>query len=53
VRGSTYGVLVEKPAGKKPIGRPGLRLEDNIKMYLKEVGYRDMDGIVVAQDRGR
>jgi len=44
---------VEKPEGKKPIGRPGLRLEDNIKMYLQEVGYRDMDGIAVAKDGGR
>jgi len=49
----TYGVLVEKPEGKKPIGRPGLRLEENIKMNLQEVGYRVMNSIAVAQDRDR
>jgi len=53
VRGGTYGVLVEKPEGKKPIGRPGLRLGGNIKMYLQEVGYRNMDGTAVAQDRDK
>jgi len=31
-------VLVEKPDGKRPLGRPRLRLEDNIKMDLQEVG---------------
>ena len=53
MRCGTYEVLVEKPEGKKPIGRPGLRLEDNIKIYLQEVGYRGMEGIAVAQDRDR
>jgi hypothetical protein len=53
VRCGTYGDLVEKPEGKKPIGRPGLRLEDNIKTYLQEVGYRDVNGIAVAQGRNR
>jgi hypothetical protein len=42
---------VGKPEGKIPSGRPGLRLEDNIKTYLQEVGYRDVNGIAVAQDR--
>jgi len=37
VRG-VYGVLVEKPEGKRPLGRPRPRWEDNIKMDLKEVG---------------
>ena len=53
MRCGTYGVLVEKPEGKKPIGRPGLRSVDNTKMCLQELGYRDMDGIAVAQDRDR
>ena len=35
---NTYGVLVGKPEGKRPLGRPRRRLEDNIKMELKEVG---------------
>ena len=33
-------VLVWKPEGKRPLGRPRRRWEDNIKMYLQEVGYR-------------
>jgi len=33
-----YGVLVGKPEGKRPLGRPRRRWEDNIKMYLQEVG---------------
>jgi hypothetical protein len=31
---------VEKPEGKRPLGRPGLRWKDNIKMYLQEEGWR-------------
>jgi hypothetical protein len=38
-RGS-YRVLVEKTEGKKPLGRPRLRWEDNINMDLQEVGWR-------------
>jgi len=37
VRRSVYRVLVGKPEGKRPLGRIRLRLEDNIKMVLKEV----------------
>ena len=33
-----YRVLVGKPEGKRPVGRPGLRGEDNIKMDLQELG---------------
>jgi hypothetical protein len=44
-------VLVEKPEGKKPLGRPRCRWEYNIKIYLKEVGCRVMDWIDLAQDR--
>ena len=35
---NAYRVLVGKPEGKKPLGRPRRRWEDNIKMYLREVG---------------
>ena len=42
-----------KPAGKRPLGRPRRRWEDNIEMYLREVGCGGMDGIELAQDRGR
>ena len=37
-RRGVYRVLVEKPEGKRPLGRPRRGCEDNIKMYLKEVG---------------
>jgi hypothetical protein len=48
-----YSVLVGKPAGRIPNGRPRLRKEDNIKMALQEVGCGDMDWIDLAQDRDR
>ena len=38
-----YMILVGKPEGKRPLGRPRHRWEDNIKMDLKEVGCGDMD----------
>ena len=46
-----YRVLVGKPEGKRPLGRPGLKWEDNIKMDLQEVGCGGMDWIELAQDR--
>jgi hypothetical protein len=46
-------VLVEKPEGKRPLGRPRLSWEDNIKMDLQEVGRGGMDWIELAQDRDR
>jgi len=48
-----YRVLVVKPEGKKALGRPRLRLEDNIKIDLQEVGSDGMDWIDLAQDRDR
>jgi len=42
-RRGIYRVLVGKPEGKRPLGRPGHRWEDNIKMDLQEVGCGDMD----------
>jgi hypothetical protein len=48
-----YRVLVGKPEGKRPLGRPRLRWEDNIKMDLQEVGCGGMDWIELAQDRDR
>ena len=42
-----------KPEGKRQLGRPRHRWEDNIKMELQEVGFEDMDWIDVARDRGR
>jgi hypothetical protein len=46
-----YRVLVGKPEGKRPLGRPRRRWEDNIKMNLQEVGCGGMDWIGLAQDR--
>jgi len=48
-----YRVLVGKPEGKRPLGRPRSRWEDNIKMDLLEVGCGVMDWIKLAQDRDR
>jgi hypothetical protein len=45
VRGGVFRVLVGKPVGKRPLGRPRLRWEDNIKMDHQEVGCGDMDCI--------
>jgi hypothetical protein len=47
----TYRILVGKPEGKTPLGRPRRRWEDNIKMDLKEIGWGGMDWIDLAQDR--
>ena len=52
-RRGVYRVLVVKPEGKKPLGRPMRRWEDNIKMDFQEVGCGDMDLIELAQDRDR
>jgi len=48
-----YRVLVGKPEGKIPLGRPRRRWEDNIKMDLQGVGCGGMDWIELAQDRDR
>jgi hypothetical protein len=48
-----YRVLVGKPEGKRPRGRPRRRWEDNIKMGLQEVECRSVDWIKLAQDRDR
>jgi hypothetical protein len=46
-------ILMRKPGGKRPLGRPNCRLEDNIKMDLQEVECGVMDCIGLAQDRDR
>ncbi|KAJ4439792.1 hypothetical protein ANN_07920 [Periplaneta americana] len=50
---NAYRVLVGRPEGKRPLGRPRRRWKDNIKMDLREVGYDDRDWINLAQDRDR
>jgi hypothetical protein len=49
----SYRMLVGKPEGKRPLGRPRRRWEDNIKMDLQEVGGGREDWIELAQDRDR
>ena len=48
-----YRVLVRKPDGKRPLGRPRRRWVDNIRMDLQEVGCGYVDWIGLAQDRDR
>jgi len=42
-RGGIYRILVGKPEGKRPLGRPRHRWEDNIEMGLQEVGFGGID----------
>jgi hypothetical protein len=51
VRGSY--ILVGRPEGRRPLGRPRRRWEDNIKTDLRETGVGDVDWIHLAQDRDR
>jgi hypothetical protein len=46
-----YIVLVGRPEGKRPLGRPGRRWRDNIKMDLREIGIEGANWIQLAQDR--
>jgi hypothetical protein len=50
---NTYRLLVIKPEGKRPIGRPRRRWVDNIKMDLGETGWGGVDWIGLAQDRNK
>jgi hypothetical protein len=50
-RRGVYKVLVRTPEGKRPLGRPRRRWEDNIKMDIQEVGCGCMDWIELAQNR--
>jgi hypothetical protein len=48
-----YRVLVGKPEGKRPLGRPRRRWEDNLRLDLQEVGSGDVDWIGLVQDTDR
>jgi hypothetical protein len=52
VRGA-YNILVGRPEGRRPLGRPRRRWEDNFKMDLWETGFGDVNSIHWAQDRDR
>jgi hypothetical protein len=48
-----YNIWVGRPEGRRPLGRPRRRWENNIKMDLRKVGFGDVDWIHWAQDRDR
>jgi hypothetical protein len=48
-----YMVLVGKPEGKRPLGRPRRRWEDGIRIDLRDIGLGGVDWIRLAQDRDR
>jgi hypothetical protein len=50
---NVYKVLVGKPEGKRPLGRPRRRCEDGIRMDFWEIGWGSVDWIQLAQDRDR
>jgi len=52
-RRDVYMILMGKPEGRRPLGIPRYRWEDNIKMDLHKVGCGGMDWIDLAQDRDR
>jgi hypothetical protein len=50
-KGNAYRLLVGRPEGRRPLGRPRRRWVDNIKIDLREIGWDDMDWVDLAQDR--
>jgi hypothetical protein len=48
-----YRISVGKPKGKRPLGRPTCRWEDNVKVDLRETRWSGMDWIDLAQNRGQ
>jgi hypothetical protein len=51
VRRNAYRILVGKPEGRRPLGRPRHRWVDSIKMDVREIGWDGIDWIDLAQDR--
>jgi len=49
----TYMVLVGKPEGRRPLGRPRRRWEDNSKMGIQQIGREDTDWIALVQDEDK
>jgi hypothetical protein len=47
------GILVGKPEGKRPLGRPRRKWMKNVKMDLREIGWDGMDWIDLTQDRDK
>jgi hypothetical protein len=52
-KNNVYKLLMGKPEGKRPLGRPRCKWVDNIRVDLGEVGWRDVDWFGLAKDRNR
>jgi hypothetical protein len=50
-KSNAYRILVGKPEGKIPLGRPRRGWMDSIKMYVREIGWDGVDWIDMAEDR--
>jgi hypothetical protein len=50
-KSNAYMILVGKPEGRRPLGRPRRRWVDNIKIVLREIGWDGVDWVSLAQDR--
>jgi hypothetical protein len=50
---NAYRLLVRKPDGRRPLGRPRRRFVDNIKIDISVIGRGSMDWICIAQDRDK
>jgi hypothetical protein len=50
---NAYKILVRKPEGKGPLGRPRHRWQDNTKMDLREIGWEGVDWMHLAQGRNQ
>jgi hypothetical protein len=50
---NAYKILVEKPEGKRPLGRSRSRWEDNIRMNVRETGWEGVDWIHLTRDRDK
>jgi hypothetical protein len=50
---NVYNILVEEYEGKRPFRRPRCRLEDNIRMDLREIGWQYVDWMYMVQDRNK
>jgi hypothetical protein len=52
-KGNVYRLFVRRPEGKRPLGRSRHRWTDNVKKYIRDIGWGSMDWIGLAQDRYR
>jgi len=50
---SAYKILVRKPEGRRPRGRPTSRWEDDIRIDLRDIGWKGVDKVHLAQERGQ